>query len=106
MKKRNLALLFLPNEKGLDQCFDISAYAVNGEKVFADKYCKPKKCTKGKYLSKKQKQELYERHGAFGFSMIEFPNTNKELPNYCTLYPPLCRAYWSSVAEDSCHMFN
>ena len=106
MKKRDLALLFLPNEKGLDQCFDIGTYAVNGEIIFTDKYCKPVKCTKGKYLSKEQKQEQYDKHGAFGFSMIEFPNTSKELPNYCTLYPPLCRAYWSSVAEDSCNMSN
>lgn len=106
MKKRELALLFLPNEKGINQCFDLSVYAVNGDKVLTEKYCKPSKCTKGKYLTKEQKQEQYNKHGAFGFSMIEFPSSERELPNYCTLYPPLCREYWSSVADNSCSASN
>lgn len=102
MKKRDLAALFLPNEKGLNQCFDLTAYAVNGKKFFEDKLCKPERCIEGKYLSKEQAEEEYEKHGAFGFSMIEFPMPKKELPNYCTLYPPSCKDYWSSFSEGKC----
>ncbi len=106
MKKRDLALLFLPNEKGLEQCFDLSAYAVNGEKIYSDQLCKPSKCTQGKYLSKEEKEEQYKKLGAFGFSMINFPYEGEELPNYCTIYPPVCREYWSSVPDDSCSLTN
>lgn len=106
MKKRDLTALFLPNEKGIDQCFDLSAYTINGEKFFEEKLCKPEKCVKGKYLSKEQAQAEYEKHGAFGFSMIEFPTPKKEIPNYCTLYPPTCREYWSSISETECKPLN
>jgi len=102
MEKRNLAILFLPNEKGLEQCFNLSGYSVSGEKFFEEKLCKPSRCVQGKYLSKEQAKEEYDKHGAFGFSMIEFPKPEKELPNYCTLYPPLCKEYWTSITENNC----
>ncbi len=105
MKKRNLALLFLPNEKGIEQCFNLDAYSVNGEKVFTDKYCEPKGCIKGRQLSKDEMEEKYQKHGAFGFSLIEFPSPNEEIPDYCAPYPPLCNAYWASIADKSCKGF-
>jgi len=100
--KRDLAVLFLPNEKGIHQCFDLTAYAVNGKKVFSEKLCKPQGCVKGRYLSKDEAEQEYKKHGAFGFSLIEFPAPKEEIPNYCTLYPPLCREYWSSLPSDKC----
>jgi len=100
--KRDLAVLFLPNEKGVHQCFDLTAYAVNGKKVFSEKLCKPEGCVKGRYLSKDEAEQEYKKHGAFGFSLIEFPAPKEEIPNYCTLYPPLCREYWSSLSSDKC----
>jgi len=100
--KRDLAVLFLPNEKGINQCFDLSAYAINGKKVFSEKLCKPKGCVKGRLLSKKEAEREYKKHGAFGFSLIEFPASKEEIPNYCTLYPPLCREYWLSLPSDKC----
>ena len=106
MEKRNLAISFLPNEKGLKQCFNLSAYSVSGEKFYSEKLCKPNKCIKGKYLTKERAEEEYKEHGAFGFSMIEFPNPEKELPNYCTLYPPLCKEYWVSIPENNCNELN
>jgi hypothetical protein len=102
MNKRDLAVLFLPNEKGIDQCFDLSAFSVNGRRVFGEAFCKPDGCVKGRYLSKEEAEEEYKKHGAFGFSLIEFPPTKEEIPNYCTLYPPLCREYWSSLPGDKC----
>jgi len=106
MEKRNLAILFLPNEKGLEQCFNLSAYSVSGEKFYSEKLCKPAKCIEGKYLTKERAEEEYKKHGAFGFSMIEFPKPEKELPNYCTLYPPLCKEYWASIPENNCKAEN
>lgn len=106
MKKRDLAALFLPNEKGTEQCFDLTAYAVNGEKFFEQKLCKPERCIQGEYLTKEQAEEQYNKHGAFGFSMIDFPMPTKQLPNYCTLYPPSCRDYWSSISEHKCELPN
>ena len=105
MKKRNLALLFLPNEKGIEQCFDIHAYSVNGEIVFDDEYCKPKGCIKGRQLSKDEMEERYKEHGAFGFSLIEFPSPSEEIPDYCAPYPPLCKAYWASIPDKTCEGF-
>ena len=105
MKKRNLALLFLPNEKGIDQCFNLDAYAVNGKKVFSNKYCKPKGCIKGRQLSKEEMEENYKQHGAFGFSLIEFPFPKEQIPDYCAPYPPLCKAYWASTPDMSCEGF-
>jgi len=102
LNKRDLAVLFLPNEKGLDQCFNFTAYSVNGNKVFTEKLCKPERCVKGTYLTKQQAEQEYKKHGAFGFSLIKFPTPEKEIPNHCTLYPPLCREYWSSLSEDKC----
>lgn len=106
MKKRDLAALFLPNEKGLKQCFNLNAYAINGEKFFEEKLCNPERCIEGKYLTKEQAEEEYKKHGAFGFSMIDFPMPTKQLPNYCTLYPPSCREYWSSISEHKCRVSN
>ena len=106
MKKRDLAALFLPNEKGLNQCFDLTAYAVNGKKFFEEKLCKPERCVEGKYLTKEQTEEQYKKHGAFGFSMIEFAVPTKEIPTYCTLYPPSCKDYWSSIPHDKCKVPN
>ena len=106
MKKRDLALLFLPNEKGLQQCFELDAYAINGEKVFSDKYCKPQACTKGRHLSREEAQEKYDKLGAFGFSLIEFPSPKEALPEFCAPYPPLCRQYWSGITSDSCTELN
>ena len=100
--KRDLAVLFLPNEKGVHQCFDLTVYAVSGKKVFSEKLCKPDGCVKGRYLSKEEAEEEYKKHGAFGFSLIEFPAPKEEIPNYCTLYPPLCREYWFSIPTDKC----
>jgi len=106
MKKRDLAALFLPNEKGFNQCFDLTAYAVNGNKFFEEKLCKPERCIEGKYLTKEQAEEQYKKHGAFGFSMIEFPKPIKEIPAYCTLYPPSCKDYWASISDDKCKASN
>jgi len=106
MKKRDLAVLFLPNEKGLNQCFELTAYAVNGKKFFEEKLCKPERCIEGKYLTKEQAEEEYKKHGAFGFSMIEFPVPTKEIPTYCTLYPPTCKDYWSLIPHDKCKVPN
>lgn len=106
MEKRNLAVLFLPNEKGLEQCFNLTAYSVSGEKFYSQKLCEPSRCVKGEYLTKEQAKEEYDKYGAFGFSMIEFPKPQKELPNYCTLYPPLCKEYWKSTPEDNCKKVN
>jgi hypothetical protein len=106
MEKRNLAILFLPNEKGHKQCFNLSAHSVSGEKFYSEKLCKPSRCVQGEYLSKEQAKEEYDKHGAFGFSMIEFPKPEKELPNYCTLYPPLCKEYWASIPENNCKAEN
>jgi len=102
MSKRDLAILFLPNEKGVRQCFDLSAFAVSGKRIFSEKLCKPDGCVKGRSLSKEEAEEEYKKHGAFGFSLIEFPAPKEEIPNYCTLYPPLCRVYWSSLSSDKC----
>ena len=102
MNKRDLAALFLPNEKGVKQCFDFTAYSVNGNEVFNEKLCKPARCVKGKHLSKEEAEKEYNKHGAFGFSLIEFPAPKEEIPNYCTLYPPLCREYWSWVTDGKC----
>ncbi len=106
MKKRDLAILFLPNEKGISQCFDIDAYAVNGTKIHTEKLCKPQKCVKGRQLSKDEMQEKYEKHGAFGFSLIEFPAPKEGIADYCAPYPPLCREYWASVSTDTCQESN
>ena len=105
MKKRNLALLFLPNEKGISQCFDIDAYAINGVKIYTEKLCKPQKCVKGRQLSKEEMQEKYDKHGAFGFSLIEFPAPKEGIPDYCAPYPPLCKEYWASIASNKCEGF-
>ena len=102
MKKRDLALLFLPNEKGMGQCFDLSAFAVNGKRVFSEKICKPDGCVEGRHLSKEEAESKYKEHGAFGFSLIEFPAPEKEIPSYCAPFPPLCREYWSSISSDKC----
>ena len=67
-----------------------------------EELCKPEKCVQGKYLSKEQAQSEYEKHGAFGFSMIEFPAPERAIPNYCTLYPPTCREYWVSIPDTDC----
>lgn len=106
MKKRDLAVLFLPNEKGVNQCFNLSAYAINGEKFFEEELCRPERCVEGKYLTKEQAQIEYKKHGAFGFSMIEFPIPDKEIPNYCTLYPPTCREYWLSIPDANCKVLD
>lgn len=106
MKKRDLAVMFLPNEKGIDQCFNLTAYSVSGEKFYEEQLCKPERCVEGRYLTKEQTQEEYKKHGAFGFSMIEFPMPKKEIPNYCTLYPPTCKDYWSDTAAQKCKITN
>ena len=106
MKKRDLAILFLPNEKGIGQCFDLDAYAINGEKVFTEKFCKPKGCVKGRQLSKEEMQEKYDKHGAFGFSLIEFPAPKVGIPDYCAPYPPLCKEYWASITSNKCEGSN
>jgi len=100
--KRDLAVLFLPNEKGTGQCFNLSAYSVGGVKFYSKEICSPERCVKGEYLSKERAEEEYKKYGAFGFSMIEFPSPEQKLPEYCTLYPPLCRAYWSSISDNNC----
>jgi hypothetical protein len=102
LNKRDLPVLFLPNEKGVTQCFDLSTYAINGMKVSSEKLCKPERCVKGTSLTKEQAEEEYKKHGAFGFSLIQFPTPKAEIPNHCTLYPPMCREYWSSISEDKC----